>query len=58
MKAILFGAAVASAFITYFLLKRKTYTENNTFNIAMDPKPVQHHITDAFATAKRHATNL
>ncbi|MEO7121511.1 MAG: hypothetical protein ABIY62_10455 [Ginsengibacter sp.] len=58
MKPILFGAAVASAFIAYFLLKRKTYIENNTLNIAMEPKPVQHHLTDAFAAAKRHINNF
>lgn len=55
MKPILLGAAIASAFISYFLLKRQRSQQNDSVNLSIAPRPVQHHLTNAFANAKRHS---
>ena len=53
MKLILIGAAVVTALIGYLLVKRKSGSEYDNTNLSLQPKPVDHHLTDVFANAKK-----
>lgn len=55
MKTTLFIAAGATAFLTY-LFVRKFRSMEETTSMQANPRHGDHHITNVFANAKRHAS--
>lgn len=55
MKPIILGAAAVTAIIGYFFMQKRKSNINALPAMPTEPKPVQHHITDAFTNAKQHA---
>lgn len=55
MKTTLFIVAGATAFLTYLLIKKCQSLEEKT-SMQANPRHGDHHVTNVFANAKRHAS--